>query len=82
MAYSGGELTYVCDYKETKSSAYASSMLAKRLYSSGIDEKKIEELSQSLLTTEFTEEERRELFRLLEKLGKNVESALSAGAER
>lgn len=57
LAYSGGELTYVCDYKETKSSAYASSMLAKRLYSSGIDEKKMEELSQSLLTTEFTEEE-------------------------
>lgn len=57
LAYSGGELTYVCDYKETKSSAYASSMVAKRLYSSGIDEKKMEELSQSLLTTEFTEEE-------------------------
>lgn len=35
-----------------------------------------------LLLAEFTEEERRELFRLLEKLGKNVESALSAGAER
>ena len=57
LAYSSGELTYVCDYKETKASAYASSMLAKRLYSSGIDEKKMDELSQSLLTTSFTEEE-------------------------
>lgn len=57
LAYSSGDLTYVCDYKETKSSSYASSMLAKRLYSSGIDEKKMEELSQSLLTTAFTEEE-------------------------
>ncbi len=57
LAYSSGELTYVCDYKETKSSAYASSMVAKRLYSSGIDEKKMDELSQSLLTTSFTEEE-------------------------
>ncbi|MDE6725927.1 MAG: hypothetical protein K2J79_10015 [Ruminiclostridium sp.] len=57
LAYSSGELTYVCDYKETKFSAYASSMVAKRLYSSGIDEKKMDELSQSLLTTSFTEEE-------------------------
>lgn len=57
LAYSSGELTYVCDYKENKSSAYASSMLAKRLYSSGIDENKMEELSQSLLTTAFTEDE-------------------------
>lgn len=57
IAYSSGELTYVCDYKVTKSTAYASSMIAKRLYSSGIDEKKMEELSSSLLTTEFTEEE-------------------------
>lgn len=57
IAYSSGDLTYVSDYKEQKSSAYASSLVTKRLYSSGIDEKKMEELSNSLLTTEFTEEE-------------------------
>lgn len=57
LAYSSGELTYVCDYKETKASSYSSSMVAKRLYSSGIDQKKMDELSQSLLTTAFTEEE-------------------------
>lgn len=57
FAYSSGDLTYVCDYQETKSSSYSSSMVAKRLYSSNIDEKKMEELSESLLTTAFTEEE-------------------------
>lgn len=57
FAYSSGELTYVCDYRETKSSSYSSSMVAKRLYSSNIDEQRMEELSRSLLTTAFTEEE-------------------------
>lgn len=57
FAYSSGDLTYVCDYQETKSSSYSSSMIAKRLYSSNIDEKKMEELSNSLLTTAFTEDE-------------------------
>ncbi len=57
FAYSTGELTYVGDYRETKSSSYSSSMVAKRLYSSNIDEEKMEELSNSLITTAFTEEE-------------------------
>ena len=57
FAYSSGDLTYVCDYQETKSSSYSSSMVAKRLYSSNIDEKKMEDLSKSLLTTAFSEDE-------------------------
>lgn len=57
FAYSGGELTYVSDYQETLKSSYSSSMIAKRLYSSNIDEKRMEELSKSLLTTAFTEDE-------------------------
>lgn len=57
FAYSSGDLTYVCDYRETKNSSYSSSMVAKRLYSSNIDESKMEELSSSLLTTAFTEDE-------------------------
>lgn len=47
------EIRYVCDYKTATSTI----LVEKRLYSSGIDEEKVNELSQTLLTTSFTEDE-------------------------
>ncbi len=57
FAYESGDITYVCDYTELSSSPTVSAMVAKRLYSSSIDPEKMEELSSSLLTTAFTEDE-------------------------
>ncbi len=67
FAYESGDITYVCDFTELSSSPTASAMLAKRLYSSSIDPEKMEELSSSLLTTAFTEDE---LFEAALKSGK------------
>ena len=57
FAYESGDITYVCDYTELSSSPTASAMVANRLSSSNIDPEKMEELSASLLTTAFTEDE-------------------------
>lgn len=57
FAYESGDITYVTDYTELSSSATASMMVAKRLYSSSVDPAKTEELSSTLLTTSFTEDE-------------------------
>ena len=57
FAYTDGDITYVTDYTELSSSPTASMMVAKRLYSSDIDPAKMEELSSTLLTTAFTEDE-------------------------
>lgn len=53
LTYSRSEISYVCDYKTVLPSA----LVVKRLYSSEINEEKVNELSNSLLTTSFTEEE-------------------------
>ena len=57
FAYTDGDITYVTDYTELSSSPTVSAMVAKRLYSSNIDQAKMEELSSTLLTTAFTEDE-------------------------
>lgn len=57
FAMGNTDITYVCDYTELSSSPTASAMVAKRLYSSAIDPEKVEELSSTLLTTAFTEDE-------------------------
>lgn len=56
--YSGAnDITYVCDYQDTLNSTYSSALVLKRLYSSNIDEEKMEDFSSTLITTEFTEDE-------------------------
>lgn len=57
FAYESVEITYVADFTELSSSPTASAMVAKRLYSSNVDPEKMEELSNTLLTTSFTEDE-------------------------
>lgn len=57
LTFQNTDIIYVCDYTELSSSPTVSAMVAKRLYSSSIDQEKIEELSGSLLTTAFTEDE-------------------------
>lgn len=61
------DITYVCDYTELSSSPTVSAMVARRLYSSQIDQEKVEELNSTLLTTNFTEDE---LFEAALKSGK------------
>lgn len=53
FTYSRDEISYVFDHSATTPTALA----VKRLYSSGIDEEEMNQLSESLLTTSFTEEE-------------------------
>ena len=53
FTYSRNEIRYVFDHTATAPSELA----VKRLYSSGIDEEEINRLSESLLTTSFTEDE-------------------------
>lgn len=57
ISYRGSDIVYVCDYKDNASSDLTSSTILKRLYSSGIDEASVQELSTTLLTTAFTEDE-------------------------
>lgn len=53
LTYSRSEIAYVFDHQSTTSSSLA----VKRLYSSGVNEEEMNKLSQSLLTTSFTEDE-------------------------
>ena len=53
FTYTHNEISYVFDHNTVTPTALA----VKRLYSSGIDEEEMNRLSQSLLTTSFTEDE-------------------------
>ena len=53
FTYSRNEISYVFDHDSTTPTA----LVVKRLYSSGIDEEAVNRLSESLLTTSFTEDE-------------------------
>ncbi|MCM1055061.1 MAG: hypothetical protein NC394_05995 [Bacteroides sp.] len=57
FTFEKSDITYVCDYTELSSSPSTSAMVVKRLYSSSIDPEKVEDLSATLLTTAFTEDE-------------------------
>lgn len=53
LTYSRDEISYVFDHKTETPSA----LVVRRLYSSGINEEEVNKLSESLLTTSFTEDE-------------------------